>query len=95
MKIGDAIQVVGMIIVILGILAGATFLVYSSIRYWEIKSVIKDCNIDFGEGNWVFIENSNYYTCKSTTQRTSITSSQKCLLNGAEINCSELDSIKW
>lgn len=96
MEIGDMIGIALSIILILSVLGLAVFLIYSAWSYFELKTVIDDCNKEFGEGNWVFIKYSNYYQCKSTTQRASISNSisQTCSINGVQINCSELDILK-
>lgn len=68
------------------------FLVYSTISYWELKSVINKCNSDFGYENWTFAETSNSYICISHNIETQVISSysQSCTRNGIPINCSEI-----
>lgn len=78
------------------------FTIYSAVSYWEIKMTINECNQELGLGNWTFTEEHNLFydkfSCKSYHQNsfTSSTSSiittltKTCLLNGKEINCSEI-----
>jgi ABC-type phosphate transport system permease subunit len=79
-------------LVILGFLF---VLLYSSISYLELRSFIKDCNRDFGVGNWTFNESWGKYSCISYTHTTlvstlTITTTQDCFENGIRINCSEI-----
>jgi len=90
-------EVVGAIILFLLML----FAIYSAVSYWELKIVIKECNDDFGKGNWTFTESRTWYwteySCQASSQRVSssstsssssyTTSSSICYVDGREVPC--------
>ena len=71
------------IIVTLVIFGLMVFLTYSTFSYWSLREVINKCNADFGISNWTFTENSDYYSCRTST----ITKNRYCYANGHEVDC--------
>ena len=60
--------------------------VFFSLSYFDLKGVIKDCNKDFGVGNWTFGETKDHYSCSATT----LIQTRECYIDGNKVNCSEL-----
>jgi hypothetical protein len=75
-------EVVGIIFIIL--VMGIFFLtIYCTISYIELISTIKDCNKEFGIGNWTFTEDKEKFTCSSYNQQEFRT----CFENGIKVSC--------
>jgi len=72
--------------------------VFFSLSYFELKGVIKDCNKDFGVGNWTFGETKDHYSCSAynlnyhsnISVSTTLIQTRECYIDGNKVNCSEL-----
>lgn len=83
----STIEIVLAIAFILMVLVIITYLVISTIALYEYKSIIKDCNKDFGEGQWTFIETDDAIICRGYNMSHQVTQTKTCTENGIKVNC--------
>lgn len=88
--------IIELILIVLGAL-GISLIVNAAIQHYQFESFVKECNQDFGIGNWTFTETSGAWQCQmQESNRFSITSvtstySQECYINHELVNCSEME----
>jgi len=96
MDIGEIFAIAFVVVMVIAVISLGVFLGISTIRYGELRTVIDDCNKDFGEGNWTFKEYKNKYTCTHQNQQKIVTTtkSKDCYLNDIKIDCEMWDGLK-
>jgi hypothetical protein len=89
----DVVVVLAFIVASILFLTFVGWVLFDFFTYEELKGVFKQCDKDFGEGNWTFTQGSDYWSCHNYRQQSFISTSVStittkiCLENGKEVNC--------